>query len=202
MAIGLDDVLKTVVTLTMPGTTVAQNVFYSQLTSSGGESDVDVIEAQRLWVEDMYDNILGEVSDLVAINEISVYVQVSEVPIDFDLVGIVDGTGVGSEVGHPLPNGVALVIRAATIVAGTVARKYIPGLSEVSSEGAAWTAAVLIDAVGFGVDWVTGPDTYLGATYEGGVVSSKDGKFKPFSVAALISTIPGYQRRRKPGVGV
>ena len=202
MAVNQFDALKVVVSLAMPGDTIAQNVFYCEYTDGLEADDADVTDDCEAWVIEMYAHILSILADTVSVNEINVYKKTSAVPLEYDLIGTAAGTQVGTAVTDPLPNGVAFVLRAGTIVAKTVARKYLPGLSEAQSAGAAWVAGAVTDVIAFGVDWVTGPDTVGSRTYNGGVVSSKDGLFKAFNAAAIISTIPGYQRRRKPGVGI
>ena len=202
MAIDQFDVLKVVVSLTMPGDTIAQNVFYCEYLGGTPADESDVTDDCEAWVVLMYANIISIMAIGVDVNEIKVYLKTSAAPLEYDLIGVAAGTQSGTAVTDPLPNGVALVMRAGTILAKTVARKYIAGLSEAQAAGAAWVAAAVIDATAFAVDWIVGPPTVAGRSYQGGVVSSKDGLFKAFTAAAVISSIPGYQRRRKPGVGI
>lgn len=202
MAIEADDNLKIVVTLSMPGLTVSQNVFYARYDSLFPSTEENVTSDLAAWIEEMWLNIEDIIVDVVSISEIVVSKQIVVFPPVFEEIGTEAGTFVGLEIADMVPHGVAMVARIATSGVKSIARKYIAGISEGFSTEAGWTAGAVLDGIAFIVDWITGPPSVDSRQYTGGIVSNKDGLFKTFGVSGILSGIQGYQRRRKPGVGI
>ncbi len=194
--------LKVVVTISMPGLTVAQNVYYVRYTGVNPADEEDVVDDMKLWADDMYGNILSVLADTVSISEVAVSTKLQAEPLSFEEIGTVPSTQVGTALDPILPNGVAVVMRVATSAVKSLARKYIAGISDGFNIGAVWDSNVLSSSASFLFDWIAGPATVGDRSYVAGIVSTKDGFFKTFPGAGILSTIPGYQRRRKPGVGI
>ena len=99
-----------------------------------------------------------------------------------------------------LPPGVALIITATTQYLRTYARKYIPGLDETQWETVAWATAAVTQGLAFGIQWLT-PYTGLttGNVYAPVLLRSLGG-IAGFT-AVFVRAEPGYQRRRRGGVG-
>ncbi len=202
MTIVQDDELKVVSTLAMPGLTIAQNVFYARYTAAAVVDEDDVTDDMLAWVDDMFAGVQTILADVVSLSEVTVYKKVTVSPLEFEQIGNLPGARIGLSTDHALPNGVALVIRVGTVALRSIARKYIGGINEGVSDGPDWAASALAGGAAFLADWIAGPATVSGRTYEAGIVSTKDGLFKTFLPTGIVSSIPGYQRRRKPGVGV
>lgn len=194
--------LKIVVTIGMPGLTIAQNVYYALYTGGADAADTDVVDDMVIWITALYINIDGQMNDTVTVDEVEVFKRVTSDPLVFESIGSDVTSVVGLVAGEALPNGVALVLRASTIALKSIARKYLPGISESNVLETTWSSTLLANAVLFLADWVAGPPTQGVRTYDGGIVSTKDGNFKAFALSSVVSAIPGYQRRRKPGVGI
>ncbi len=202
MSVSPGQALKVVASLVMPGTTIAQNVYYAQYTGAAAASNEDVTADCTAWVETMMDTLEAFLTDVVSLSEVTVSKLVVTEPPEWEQIGIDPGIFAGIETMDTLPNGVALVVRVATTVGNRLARKYIPGISEGYSEGAAFVPAMVVAALLYGLEWIAGPADTGGRTYVAGIVSQLTGFFSSLGQTVIASVIPGYQRRRKPGVGV
>ncbi len=200
MTIPQDTDLRVTVTLTMPGITIAQNVYYARYTTATSAADADVVEDCSDWAIDLLNDIEDDVSDAVSLNEVSVAKAVAGTPVSWETIGAESPTWVGLNTAEMLPHGVAAVVRAASVVFKTVARKYLPGLTEAGSDGTSWIASVLVNLALYALTWLDGPSG-VGRSYDAGVWSTLTDAFVALGSEAAVATIPGYQRRRKPGVG-
>lgn len=101
---------------------------------------------------------------------------------------------------NQMPNAVAFVFIAKTIVQRVVGRKFFSGLTEDSvNENVISVGSVAAIAQSFAA--YIGPwTTIAGSTFSPGVVD-KSGVFHPF-VGGFVSSFIGSMRRRKPGVGM
>lgn len=201
MAVAPGTALRITATWLMPGTSLAQSVFYAEYLTGGAPEDANVVVDMLTWVELMFANVEDHMSDEVELDTVDVSKWVPGTPGSWVDIGSVVGTMVGLAIGEPLPLGVALVIRAATDIVKAVARKYLPGMVESAVNANAWEANVLTDAVLFLTDWFDGPPQVT-QTYDGGTWSTVSEEFGAFTGEGAVATIPGYQRRRKPGVGM
>ena len=203
MSISVGDVLRVVATLAWTDGNLAQNVFNAVITGSGGPFDDDDILLDAVaWVNAMYANITGSVSDELDGSQIQVYVYDS-VDDDWDEVATGAWIYAGGQTIEQLPRGVAALINARTTDPDVQGKKYIPGITEGGLTDGLWQAALITQLVNFADDWLT---AFVGGTSGGswtpGVWSPKNTNFFAASGDALIPTIPAYQRRRKRGVGV
>ncbi len=201
MTISPNAILRITATWTMPGTSLAQNVFYAKYVAGGAADEEDVVDDMLLWVETMFATMEDHMQAAVTLDGLDVSQWVSGTPGSWVDIGEVAGTFVGLAIGEALPLGVALVVRASTDIVKALSRKYLPGLVESAVNENVWETNVLTDAVLFIVEWLVGP-TGDGRTYNGGTWSTVTQAFGKFIGEGVLSTIPGYQRRRKPGVGM
>ena len=203
MALAANDILKVVVSLAFPDSVVAQNIFWTLFEADGSSvDDDDVLDDLETYVEAIYANILGALSDLVSLDDMKVYVYDS-VGADFDEVGDRTVTGVGTLATHMLPHGVAAVSNIGTTDPDVQGRKFWGGLGEDASEDgyvSAPSAAAFALCVG---DWMTpftGANT--GSGFIPGVWSVVNTLFYASNAEGSTNLLLGYQRRRKPGVGI
>lgn len=200
MAIPQNTELRVTVTFAMPGLTIAQNVYYAKYLDLTSLSDGLVSTDMEQWATNMMDTVEDDVNDGVTINSVKTAKAVAGTPVTWEAVGERFPTWVGLNLAEMLPNGVAAVVRVLSEVGKTVARKYIAGFTEAGSVETAWIASTLANMTLFLIAWFNGP-SIPGREYEPGVWSTKTDSFVPLLTEGAISTIPGYQRRRKPGVG-
>jgi hypothetical protein len=203
MSISDGTILKIVVSLLLPDTVIAQNVFYSvvaDLVTSDDEDDV--VTDLVTYVEDMYDQLTGIISDTVVASDIKVYEYDSN-DDDWDEVGTDTWADIFASGSDMMPHGVACLIHARSTDPDTHASKYIPGLSDNNALDSDITGAAVVVLADFADVWVApfiGTET--GGTFGPGVWSEADTVFKIFNGNYTVNGLVAYQRRRKPGVGI
>ena len=203
MAVANGAILRIVVSLLFPENVIAQNVFYAIFQDTGASNDEDdVITDLGTWIEDMYDTMANQLSLDTSLTGHKVYVYDSG-DADWDEVGdgLLSDSFAGA--GDILPHGVSLVMHAKTTDPDVQAAKFIGGMNEATTTDGLFIAGPLAAAVLFAVDWSTDfVGAATGGDFEVGVWSVKNTAFYNFSGVEVINVIPGYQRRRKPGVGI
>lgn len=198
-----NDILKVVVALAYPDSVVAQNIFWILFDGDGTSLDVDdVLDDLETWVEAMYAIILSAESTQVSLDDMTAYVYDASED-DFDEVGSRTVTGVGTSAVEYLPQGIAVVQNGNTVDADVQGRKFWGGLTEATQDDGGLAAGQLANFAALGLEWVSpfiGADT--GSGFTPGVYSLTKSAFKNFSGVVATNLTMGYQRRRKPGVGI
>lgn len=203
MAVSSGTILKIVASLLMPDATIAQNVFFaviSDLVTSDDEDDVvlDMVD----YVESMYFQIIDSVSLSVAAAGLTVYVY-DHVDDDWDEIGTTSWEDFFAGTGDMLPHGVAGIVHAYSIDPDVAGRKYVAGLIESVCSNSDLSGAAITELGLFGDLWTTPTTgTATGGGIAPGVWSVAQQNFKPFLNDYAVNGLVGYQRRRKPGVGI
>lgn len=182
---------------------VNQNVYNAVVTGAGAPWDEDDIVADAEdWLDDMYLNIAGAMSDEIDGNSVTLY-EYDGVDDDWDEIGsdswLFNPTGATDQ----LPRGTAALVRMWTSDPDVQGKKYIPGLCEGSLNDGLYNASLITDLLAFAADWYlpfTGGAS--GATFTPGIWSVAGTVFKAGINHVATSTIPAYQRRRKRNVGI
>ncbi len=203
MAISTGDILRLVVSMIWADGNIMQNVYAAQITGAGGPwPDGDVLDDLEDWADQMYAEILTQISSFVDGNEVFGYVW-DPVGLDWDLFGSEPWSWLPTNAGSELPRGVAAFMKAPTSDPDVQGRKYIGGATEGELVTGLWSAGFVAQLVLYGADWIL-PfiGTLTTATITPGVWSVKNSSFHNFDTEVNISTIPAYQRRRKRGVGI
>jgi hypothetical protein len=202
MSIAVGDVLRVVAIMAWLDGNLNMNVFNAVIGGTGGPFDeADIVDDAVAWMNAIYGNMTGSISDELDGSEIAVYVYDS-VDDDFDEVGTDPWTFNPTSGSEQLPRGVAGLINANTIDPDVQGKKYLGGLVEPSVTDGLWIAAQLANLALWADDWVTAfTGGTSGASWIPGVWSPTRTNFYPFSGAYTIPAIPAYQRRRKRGVG-
>jgi hypothetical protein len=84
---------------------------------------------------------------------------------------------------------------------GEQGRKFIPGLTETQQAGSTLVAGAVTALINFGDNTIT-PRSVSGGTMISGWWSEASAAFRPYATTYILNLIMGYQRRRKPGVGI
>jgi hypothetical protein len=122
---------------------------------------------------------------------------------DWDEVG--DSVWVDTFIGggDMLPHGVAGVIHAKSLDPDVQGAKYIGGIVETQHETAGFVAQAMTAMVDFAQIWT---QSFVGSATGGdfvpGVWSVVQTNLRLFSGVEIVNVTAGYQRRRKPGVGI
>lgn len=203
MSLAGGDILKVVVSLAFPDSVVAQNVFWAIYSASGSDhSDQAVLDDLETWVEGIYNEILAFMQEDVSLDNMKVY-KYDATDDDFDEVGEEAITGVGTDGTDYLPLGVAAVTNAGTEDPDVRGRKFWGGFGEGSNLDGGLTSAAATAVALAVIEWVdpfTGGSS--GSLISPGVWSPTKSVFEYFTGAADVNIDFGYQRRRKPGVGI
>lgn len=206
MTIDVGDVLQVVQTWTTPGNEVAQNVWHLEMVSGAGADEVDILAALNTQQDvamgaiDSYINTGFEIVEIALLKRnLSTH--------EWDGLGSTQLTAsAGASASDYLPHGVAMVCRYQTALARRQGRQFIPG----------WVDAAVLDGV-FASTYLAAAAAYMGywgtdISVTGGLLQVCTYNVEPASAyyessslangTYLINEVPGYQRRRKPGVGI
>jgi hypothetical protein len=203
MTISDGDILRIVASFLWTDGNVNQNVFNVEVSGGGGPyPDTDVVDDAEDWLDDMYLNIVNNMSDEIDGNEVIVY-KWDTIGQDWDEVGSQSWTYDPAGTDDQLPRGVAALVRLWTTDPDVQGKKYIPGFTENAVADGLFGAGIITNLLAFAADW------YLpfvgagsGATFTPGVWSVVGLLFKAAVDHIATSTIPAYQRRRKRNVGI
>lgn len=203
MSVEAGTTLRAVAELIMPASTVAQNVYVASFNDTGGSNaDQDVVDDMVDWCNAMYLQLVDQMNDTVLPGEVKVY-EWDPIGLDWDELGSGTMTFVTANVSQMLPHGVAAVITGRTFNPDVNGRKFFAGFGEDMCSGSNLTGAALTALLLAGAQWLTTfTGTATGSTFYPGVWSVVDSAFRRFVDNLIVNGIVGYQRRRKPGVGI
>jgi hypothetical protein len=203
MAITDGTILRIVASLLWTDGNVNQNVFNAVLTGGGSPWDEpDIIDDAVDWLDNLYANMVGTMSDEIDGNECIVY-EYDAVGQDWDEVGSDAWTFDPNGASDQLPRGVAGLVRLWTTDPDVQGKKYLPGLVENNLDDGLFSGALITQLLAFAADWYTPfVGAASGATFTPGVWSVVNTVFKAGIDHIATSTIPAYQRRRKRNVGI
>jgi len=200
MSVSNGDIVRGVVEFLAPQNALSQNVFTFEYTGSG-DTDAEVGAEFESWAaaaweiidQDLNVGFGSEVSRLWKWNA-----------VDNEWIGIWDDTFQtiqGEDNGHMLPHGAACLMKFYTSIPKRQGRKYLQGYTENTQTSGVWDSLPLARMATF-VSALLGDITTTNGTLEGGVFNEVTESFLPFRSEGGISLYQGYQRRRRPGVGI
>lgn len=181
---------------------ISNNVFTWWLftTDPTGPTDVLLKAACKTIVTALWNAVKGSIPDECSWDSFELYTKrPTETEWNFlseESLGLS-----GTDSTDPLPSGVSAVVTGPTYKPGRRARKFLPPMAEDQSYNQTWTALALTRLADFAAKWLVG-----------GTDGELLGWLYPIAIKALdwtwntlrstrVATTPGYQRRRKPGVG-
>lgn len=203
MSVEAGAILRCVAELIMPGSTVAQNVYYATFNDTGGSNaDQDVVDDVGAWLNSLYNELRHEMTSATTAGQVKVYIW-DDVGLDWDELGSFTMTFVNDGAGEMLPHGVAAVITARTFDPDVNGRKFFAAFSEASQSESSLVGSALLALLEAAEIWVTTfTGTATGSTFYPGVWSVVGLIFRRMVDHYIINGTMGYQRRRKPGVGI
>lgn len=196
--IAQNTVMRVVVTLDLNGESKAQNVYHIRHETATSQEDDDVLDAVGNWIDQLYDEIQGHVSDDVSIEKIEVYEQSASTWIP---VGVKTITWAGNDAQPRIPSGVCMMVMAYKSRSGYADRKYLAGYCEDTLDGDSWISVALTNAGNFADNWIEAYSDPNGVDLQ--AVHWDRGATLPRDyVSSDVSTVVSYQRRRRPGRGL
>lgn len=203
MSVAENQILRVVASMLWDDGNVNQNVYNCRPSgASPPYSDSDVADDMEDWLDNLYANLTGNLSDQLNGNSVTVYKWDSG-GLDWDEVFSQSWVWTPTNVGDQLPRGVAGLVNLWTDDPDVQGKKYIPGITEAVIEDGLLSAGIIVSLLAFGADWLTpfvGAAT--GATFTPGVWSVANLVFEAAVDHIATSTILAYQRRRKRNVGI
>lgn len=203
MSIAEGAILKIAAHTLLPDTQTAINVFWAELLDNVGAGPLDeqdVLDAAANWIDLMWDNLLGDISDTVSSPLCEVWI-VDEPTGDLTPVGDNALTWVPTNANDVFPNGVAAICALKTTETDVTGRKFIAGFSDTKAIDNNLSVGAVADLAEFGIDWAANYVDANDVEFNSGVYSGTKSAFYPSSGTIVANAIVGYQRRRKPGVG-
>ena len=206
MTINIGDVIQVVTTWAGALGEAAQNVWHMEQVSGAGSDEADVLTAIRTQYRVAFADIVGDIANDWTVVQYDLLVR-DTTAHQWDGVSILgETTLIGNDAGDYLPHGVAQILRYSTGLARRQGQMFIPGHVDTSVVSGLFVAGVLTRALAFAADWgtdisVTGGLLQL-CTYN---VDPASSYYETSSLADgnyIANSVPGYQRRRKPGVGI
>lgn len=196
-------ILRVVASLLFPDDVIMQNVFHVVLTSVVGDNDAsDVVTDLVEYVEDIYTELNALISADVDASDIKVY-EYDSVDDDWDEIGTDAWSDTFAGTGHKLPHGAAGLILLRTLDPDVTGKKFfggfVVGVMNGTSLGAGQLADLALAAAEIVSSFVA---TTTSNVYTPGVWSVAQNNFRAFNGSYTVNAVPGYQRRRKPGVGI
>ena len=204
------DAVKIVQSIELPFASTALNIFYARWEPDDSVTpltDVEAVLVAQSWMQSIYGALAPMLYHSLVAGQATLYRNASPAPFpafgqkfgfaDTDLQGE-DSSSI-----QMVAHGVAAVMRVIGTAASVISRKYFPGLTEAWVSAGKWTSDALSQLGVVLVLWMSKRDV---ATPPGKLVpgtwSTKGNQFIPFSLTGFVSMYAGYQRRRKPGVGM
>lgn len=196
MTVNLNDVIRVTVKSSLPNGSSILNVYHLKKIGGGDLSESDALVDIINWVELLNEQLDDVQVTTLTYDSVDAYNVTQDRPVSSGAL-----TGGGTLAADPLPPGVAALISTDTGQKRGVGRKYIAGISEALTTGGEFIAGALVDLAGY-ADLLT--EVYNSGTtdadWQAGIYKKLGAQFHPF-IGWLVSAIPAYQRRRKPGVG-
>lgn len=195
-------ILKVVAQSLFPTAVLVQNVFNVVFADTGASNDdADVVDDLVDWMDSIYDNLNAVVNTGIDGDQVFVY-KFDPTDVDWDEVGTAAWTWNPTSATDMVPHGVAAVLNAVTTEPDVQGRKFFAGIVEDEALRSTLQATALAALAAAGADWIT---PFVGAATGGDFAPTI---WSPKTTTAwlissvLVNTIVGYQRRRKPGVGI
>ena len=204
------DAIKIVQSIELPFASTALNVFYARWEPGDGVSPMSDVEATLVaqdWMQALYGVLAPMLYHNLMVGQARQYRNSEPMgqPAIWEPISTFDTgqAGEDSSSNQMIAHGVAAVMRVVGTAASVISRKYFPGLTETWISAGKWTSDAITNLGTALVIWMSKRDvTEPAGKLVPGTWSTRGNQFVPFSLTGFVSMYAGYQRRRKPGVGM
>lgn len=194
----VDAIIKAVATFDIGGVTKAQNVYHFKHITTTEQDDGDVVTAAKNYVQLIMQELQGRIKSDVTMPTVEVYIYESSA---WQPLGSEVSSWAGTNTGERLPSGVSLVLNGIKNRTGYRDRKFIAGLTEDSAVGDLWGSATMTAAAAAILKWYSPHSDANGVDLRSVSFDRVTAAVKELT-GGYASQKVGYQRRRKPGVGL
>lgn len=206
MTLSVDDVVQVVLTWDTPLASVAQNVWHMKMVSGAGADELDILPDIETQLQVAIADIASHINDGFAAVLLELYkydfTNHQWDGLDSEVVSSV----VGTDAGDYLPHGVAMLGRVLTERLRRQGRTFIPGPADTAVLDGILVAAVEANVALFMADWLTDivvtGGQFTWCTFNLDVLSALYETASLTTGGVIVNSLPGYQRRRKPNVGL
>lgn len=199
MTIGNGKDLKGVLEILLPDSVVALNVFNYLTDFQEAQEENSVASKMRQHVQGVFGDLLAQIVDDADLGDLYCYVWNNP---HWELFSTETPTATFTSTGDMLPHGVSALIRQYTTRPTTIGRKYVPGFGEGQITAGAWNSTALTALAAAAVEWGETQEVSANNDIIPAIFSKKTLFSYGFSETAVIPVYAGYQRRRRPGVGM
>lgn len=206
MPLEIGDVVRIALTGWSPQASVWQNVWHMLMTTGASVLVSDLIDAVGANVALMHAEVDQVWSDQFSMQELEFW-QYNFGTSKWNGVGVFDLGGLdGLHATDPMAHGVSAVGRYVNTVARRQGRTFLPGLIQTSIDAGLFDSAVIVAFALYMAEFTnvlspTGGNFNL-CTFNTDLESVYYETPSVYVGPAIVSLIPGYQRRRKPLVGL
>jgi len=206
MPLDIGDVVRVAMTGTAPQAAVFQNVWHYVVTTGSAIGEAAIVAAIKANVEDSFLEIDSFLSDEYSWDSIDVWVRDKALQV-WNGIGSAALTGLdGLSTSDPEPHGVAAVGLIVTDLLRRQGRTFVPGIGEGTTVDGLLTPTFLVGFALYLADFVEAltpvGGTLTWCTYNTEVGSDYEETFSEYAGTVILNDIVGYQRRRKPLVGI
>lgn len=206
MTLEQDDVVRIALTGVSPLTQVFQHVFHLQRTNAGSMDEDDALAGVAAKWAVAFGEVIAVISDTYSWVEWEMWKRDATAHEWNGISSLATPTVDGDLAGDPIPHGAAAVGRYATQVLRRQGKTFLPGWGQESIDLGLLDAAALVDFADFMAEFV---EDHV----DGGLILQKctyntDPTSSFYETASLVNgvvfanDVVGYQRRRKPNVGL
>ena len=200
MSIGDGIGIKAAQVITLPDSVQAMNIYYFKTDFQEEQEEDDITSDIKDWIQALYANVVGNMSDQAALALLSCY-WLATIPNEWELFGETTPTQSFTDVTEMLPHGVSALVRAYTTRAKTIGRKYLPAFCEDAQEDGSWVAGAITNLTAYSVDWGDIIEMDANNFLRPAIYSYGQAYVFELTGDFVVSAIPAYQRRRRPGSG-
>lgn len=195
------EIVRCTLKYTSPNASEGQSVFHWIIGGLGAE-DIAIVNTVRIFTEDQWADHWSALADAQSVlQDMVVQIVNLDGTVERNLADE-DIAISGTQPGGVAPAAASGLLAAPTSVPTAVGRKYVPYPSDDHIDGGAFDASAIANLVLLAFEWVQILSVAGGGNLTPGVIRRTAEAFEPFLNTANLETIPAYQRRRKPGVGI
>jgi hypothetical protein len=196
-----EDIVKCTLRFSLFNASLAINSFTARLSQviAHGSTDEDAVTDWAAHLDNFYGELLQMMHDL----SVPTTFELHRLNLgNWDWVTGGEPTFVPTSVGDIVAHGVAALIVARTAVSKVRGRKFVPGITDVAIADGLFNQTMVTNLVAAAAIYVMPFESVTDdSEWTSGVYSKGLATFIPFIPTAVVTNIPSYQRRRKPGVG-
>lgn len=201
MTVVFSDDLRAVVKLLYDNVVTVMNVYHYEAGTGVSDTEANVVSAIATHLDAAYDTLRDQMNEKMVGNEVEV-LRRNPATNKWTTIGVADFTAwSGDDTTDEGATGVAAVVRFHSVGTGRQSRKFLGVLSSTEYQDGVLFSTTLT-ALGNYATLIDNTIAVSGGNLHPQWWSEVDGFGYDMDGGFTINTIPGYQRRRKLGVGI